>query len=1226
MRKFKFRFFSKKMELDDAVFYSTDSVEAATTYRFAVKKIKLKVKAVLPMIFEKIILINDLNLEDPDIIVTRLRSYIKDSTKAKDEVSLPREMGRIYHSIQDAIQVLKVKKFELENARFTLVNNIQPGQLPVTIGNIDFHVDNLKVDTAKLTGKEKIFFSENIALKSRDQDILFPDGRHRLNFRKFRINIEKRIVEFDSCTISAIKTDSATAAFSVFFDALQMTNIDFDTLYRAEVIKADSVYCINPQFKLSVDLGKRAGPQRSPPKLDQIIRQLTGDLLLNFVVVNNANFDINTLRNGRPSSFTSQGNNFEMQGLRIDNDAERPLKVKKFAMAIRHYENFLRDSAYEMQFDSILFNDDRIFLSDFSFRQKNNGKTVTNFNVPRFQLTGLSWDDLLFEQKLTAHQATLLKPTIEFIEVSKNKPGPKNQNIFDVLAKINNVMMLEDLNIIDGNIDVRLTGGIEMKLKDATLSIQSRALLGSSKLSEIRRSVNHLDFTRGWLRVNDLTIQLDSVYYTGGNSSLKAGRVNISNDLNTIAAGAGNVTMNEIFINEKTGDISIGETDWQQADINLARLLPASKKSRNSFINLTDLHGNNTKFNYAFGNKTVSAFVDHLSASAFILKPGEKPIVAGLDITGKNLLVIDPSSRISMTSFSVNDQKSAQFVNMRYHLQLPGEMTAISVPGLTFIPDIQSAINGEIRADKIKILRPVAEISIFRKEFPAEKKEWRLPPVLSPQIFIEQPEIHFSRHDEKGTLRIDWNGNNSKTNSVLLQDVSTSESSFTVKQLNLSMNNFVVENTHGKRFESGKGEIVAILNDIFFRKAKGEEVGWQGVLTSVDGKDFRWDSMGRKEGRLDINNFGLMDLSVRSSPVNSIRKILQVNKTLHVQDFTGSYSDSDNRFSWFNAGYDKSSKHFSLDSFIYFPSLSRDSFVARHPYQTDYLQAKTGAVNARPIDLDAYLTDSTVSAGLVKIDDVRFSDFRDNRHPFEPGIIKPLMSNRIKSIPFKISVDTILLQNAQAIYSELNAKTNQIGVIPVTRMTLRIFPVRNYGLTPTDSLRIQVNGYLMDSIWVRLRLRESYLDSLSGFLFTARMRAADMRVLNPVLGPLTSTRLKSAYLDTMSMRVAGGDYLAYGEMKMLYHDLKVELLINGSPKKGGLLSFLINSFIVRNNNTRRTGNVFFVRNRERSSLNYLVKIVMSGVNTSIGAKSNRKILRQYKKELRQRNLPPVDYD
>jgi hypothetical protein len=193
-------------------------------------------------------------------------------------------------------------------------------------------------------------------------------------------------------------------------------------------------------------------------------------------------------------------------------------------------------------------------------------------------------------------------------------------------------------------------------------------------------------------------------------------------------------------------------------------------------------------------------------------------------------------------------------------------------------------------------------------------------------------------------------------------------------------------------------------------------------------------------------------------------------------------------------------------------------------------------------------------------------------------------------------------------------------------MTMRAFPVRNYDLSPTDSLRIQVNGYLMDSIWIRLRLRESYTDSLSGFLMTARMKPADMRLLNPALGPLASARLKSGYLDTLSMRVAGNDYLAFGEINMHYHDLKIEVLKNGSPKKAGLISFLLNTLLIKNANTKRTSSVFFIRNRERSSLNYLIKILMSGVNSTVGAKSNRKILRKYKKELRQRNLPPVDYD
>jgi hypothetical protein len=89
-----------------------------------------------------------------------------------------------------------------------------------------------------------------------------------------------------------------------FFDSLLLTNIDFDTTYtRHDVIKADSVYCVNPQFSLDVKLGKKTGSGK-PPKLDRIIQQLTGDMRLGFVIVNNATVNINTERNGNPSSFT----------------------------------------------------------------------------------------------------------------------------------------------------------------------------------------------------------------------------------------------------------------------------------------------------------------------------------------------------------------------------------------------------------------------------------------------------------------------------------------------------------------------------------------------------------------------------------------------------------------------------------------------------------------------------------------------------------------------------------------------------------------------------------------------------------------------------------------------------------------------------------------------------------------------------------------------------------
>jgi hypothetical protein len=54
--------------------------------------------------------------------------------------------------------------------------------------------------------------------------------------------------------------------------------------------------------------------------------------------------------------------------------------------------------------------------------------------------------------------------------------------------------------------------------------------------------------------------------------------------------------------------------------------------------------------------------------------------------------------------------------------------------------------------------------------------------------------------------------------------------------------------------------------------------------------------------------------------------------------------------------------------------------------------------------------------------------------------------------------------------------------------------------------------------------------------------------------------------------------------------------------------------------------VYYTRQRDRSFINYYIKTFMSGVASSIGAKNTRKMLKQYQKELKKRNLPPVDSD
>ena len=191
--KFKFNWFNYKMELVNPVFYSTDT-SASTNYQFRIKKLAIRVKAIFPLVFEKKILIDSLHLLSPDITVTKIRAVEKDTATASDtSMSLPQEMGHIYNSIQEALSVLRVSHFQIDNGKFSLINKIIPGESPVVITNIYLHLDNLQVDTTKQASEQKILFSDNVALRTTNQNILFPDGRHRLSFSNFRINILNKV-------------------------------------------------------------------------------------------------------------------------------------------------------------------------------------------------------------------------------------------------------------------------------------------------------------------------------------------------------------------------------------------------------------------------------------------------------------------------------------------------------------------------------------------------------------------------------------------------------------------------------------------------------------------------------------------------------------------------------------------------------------------------------------------------------------------------------------------------------------------------------------------------------------------------------------------------------------------------------------------------------------------------------------------------------------------------
>jgi len=337
VKNIKFNYFSKKVELQDITFFSNDSLDLATYYHFHVDKIKIKVKALIPIFTRKELKIDSIFLVSPKITVTRLKPL---DTAGQKDISIPHEMGKVYNSIIDALKFLEVKRFQFDDGEFKLVNKVVPNQQPLIITRMHFHIE-----TDPNTNAEDFLESDKLVFWTKGQDITFPDGNHRLAFSRFRIKIKKRLIEIDSCTLIGKRPDGSGSGFSLYLDTLKLTNVDFLSLYEKGLIKADSVYCLDPKFKIELELKNKTAGKKKIPNLDTLINQLTGDMQLNYVGVRNAEVSITTNRNDKSTSFTSEKNNFEMTGLRIDHSLPQPISLESFDMAIRNYENFVKDSS-----------------------------------------------------------------------------------------------------------------------------------------------------------------------------------------------------------------------------------------------------------------------------------------------------------------------------------------------------------------------------------------------------------------------------------------------------------------------------------------------------------------------------------------------------------------------------------------------------------------------------------------------------------------------------------------------------------------------------------------------------------------------------------------------------------------------------------------------------------------------------------------------------------------
>lgn len=1219
LKKFKFNWVNNKMELLDAVFYTKDSSNHTQT-ELSSPKITIRALGFLPLLLKKQILIDSVHLYQPKVLITKYPSkdlrqvvdYQKDTVTKAGSFSIGRELGKIANTINRAIDVLKIDRFVVENGIFSIEDKGAKDQRPFTVDKIQIHLDHLQVDDAtRSKSKRQIAFADDIAVQATGQNLIFPGGRHFLSFRNFRISQRDQRITFDSCMVRGIKGDSSKSAFKVHFDKLELAKINFDTLYAADVIMADSALCKNPKITLEVDADQpvRKKGDKKIQNIDDLVEQLLGDLLINHVLVKNAAVSISSIKNHKINTYGSSNINFELQGLKVLQNHQKPVTVDKLLMNLQDYETRLENGRYFIAFDSIRYENNALTLNQFTFKETDKNKLQKSLKMPGFEIRGLSWESLLYDNSFNARSARLYRPDIEIDATPQ--PNRRAKNLFGVLQDINRILNLPHLTVQNGHIKLKLGNNAFLKLENSDFSILADQFIESKKINTLVNAfkqaiVDKVTYTKGALRITAHQVSLSQ-----NNQGLNASQLSLlANGLNLDLS---NIHLDDVPIDSLNKEIILNGLSWENGALKLDQSTGGGGNLANiPPLTIRNIKGGPTSVLINGGKHNFSAQLNSLRLSKLVQPQIGFPSLEGFYLSGKDINWQQTGQKLSIGQLLLTDKSNSNGRGLIFSKTNETDSIFIEVPGIDFNTDIEQLLKGHFNFRALQLFNPKITAVFGGQNLGARPLAAPQPAISIETALLQKPEIHLTlinKDNLPGYLQ--WNSKLDSSQVRLTGFTSTSNAPVAAKQVDVFLTDFDYYSPRGKHLSTDDNRLNLRFEKVLVQKNKDNKVEWETVanILSLDKLDF--DSLGKRYGELRFNSGSVHNIRLHSNSIGNILQIIQNSKDLKLLGSVGQFTSTFHKLAWHNFSFQNA--FFNADSVVFTPLQSIEEYKTKRAFPQDYLTINSGLVSGGPVDLQKLTADSALVLSRLDLNQPNIFTFKDKRHHDKLHIIKPLPVAQILQIPVKLAIDTLRFQNMHAEYWEINPKTHQIGRVPVSDISGSIHNIRNYNLHNGDSLYAEATGRVIHELLLHLEMNQSYQDSSGAFVMKLQTGPVNFKQFNTVLVPLEAIEILNGQLDSMKLEATGNNNYASGLMRMYYQNLKLKVLDKNELKKqlfsNKFLSWVANTFVLKKQSRGKPAAVFFERHKNRSVFNFLIKTTLSGIKSSAGlpgVKSNQK--------------------
>jgi len=350
----------------------------------------------------------------------------------------------------------------------------------------------------------------------------------------------------------------------------------------------------------------------------------------------------------------------------------------------------------------------------------------------------------------------------------------------------------------------------------------------------------------------------------------------------------------------------------------------------------------------------------------------------------------------------------------------------------------------------------------------------------------------------------------------------------------------------------------------------------------------------------------LYDFHINKQDTLSLKIINQFD--FESKEFISISADSMYTYKIDNIRYSTSSKILGVNKLSIHPNYKDYDFTSRFKFQTNRFEVECSEISALNVNANSYFKYKSIISSYIEIGRMEMAIFRDKRKKFK-HLKKPTIQDMLYGYHGVINIDSIGLLNGNISYTVHADKANQPGNIGFNEIHAKIFKVTNDTSykAKEDHLVLNANAMLMGKSKLSVLLKSKLFDNQNTFSVNGNLASLDINYLNPILEKTVFVYATAGMIDAMSFSFNANNTKASGELKMLYHGLKIAIKNKRTDDTTAIaerfISIIANSIILDSNPTPgkevRIGNINYERDPEKFLFNYCFKSILSGIEATL---------------------------